>query len=454
MCSYIGTKNGGKNMKSKILSKVIALSLTSLVVFGVGCGTGSKSGETPEETPSGNGKEQTVLTVWAWDDNFNIPVIQKAGEYYAKVNPDVKVEVLSLSKEDVYSKLQTSLAGGGQGLPDIVLLEDYVSGKYLDTFMGSFADLTNELDYSGFIDFKKGAVSFEGKKYGIPFDTGATSLFYRLDYIEEAGYTEADMRNLTWEKYIEIGKAVKDKTGNFMTAEIAANKTSTIRTMMQSAGLWYFDKNGEINIQNNPALKEGMETLKEMKDAGILYDAESAGDRSAALNGGSVASIVNGPWFVGNLKVAEDQVGKWRVAETPKLTTVDSQNASNVGGSSWYILDKSPDKAEAIDLFKQVFTGNLDFYAEILVNQGALTGYKDSLEGEVFEKGDDFFGGQKIYELFADTLSKVPVVNYGGYVAEANDAINAITLGYFDGSISLDDALKNAEEQLKNQLGR
>ena len=48
------------------------------------------------------------------------------------------------------------------------------------------------------------------------FDSGVAALFYRTDLIEQAGYKKEDMQNITWEKYIEIGKAVKAKTGKAM----------------------------------------------------------------------------------------------------------------------------------------------------------------------------------------------------------------------------------------------
>ena len=63
------------------------------------------------------------------------------------------------------------------------------------------------------MDYKLSVMTDGDKIYGVPFDSGVTALFYRKDLIEQAGYTEADMQDITWEKYIEIGKAVKEKTG-------------------------------------------------------------------------------------------------------------------------------------------------------------------------------------------------------------------------------------------------
>ena len=184
-------------------------------------------------------EEEKTITVWAWDDNFNVAVMKEAAEVYAQVSPEsnVNIDVVSLSKEDVYVKLQTALAGGGSGLPDIVLLEDYVSGKYLNTFPDAFADLTDKFDYSQFLQFKVDAVTVDGKTYAVPFDTGATALYYRSDLIQEAGYTDEDMQDLTWDEFIEIGKDVTEKTGVQMIVEIANNKTTLVRAIMQSLSL-------------------------------------------------------------------------------------------------------------------------------------------------------------------------------------------------------------------------
>ena len=299
-------------MKKKLA--VILMSSILAVSSLVGCGNtpASESGTENANTSAAEANTSSdakTITVWAWDDNFNVAVMKKAAEVYKKTNPDanINVDVVSLSKEDVYVKLQTALAGGGSGLPDIVLLEDYVSGKYLNTFPGSFADLTDSFDYSQFLDFKVDAVTVDGKTYAVPFDTGATALYYREDILEQAGYKEEDMQDLTWDEFIKIGKDVTEKTGTPMIVEIANNKTSLVRAMMQSCGLWYYDQNGDINITNNEALKAAFETISEMKEAGILYEAESTEGRAAALNNGQVASVVNAPWFISSIKQAEDQ---------------------------------------------------------------------------------------------------------------------------------------------------
>ena len=66
------------------------------------------------------------------------------------------------------------------------------------------------------------------------------------------------MENLTWDKYIEIGKAVKEKTGKAMLT-LDPSDLGQIRMMMQSAGAWYVKEDGKtVNIADNAVLKEAV----------------------------------------------------------------------------------------------------------------------------------------------------------------------------------------------------
>jgi len=79
------------------------------------------------------------ITIWSWDPNFNIPIMQEAAERYAKDNPKVTFEITDLAKADVEQKLHINLASGvTAGLPDIVLIEDYNAQKYLQSYPGAF----------------------------------------------------------------------------------------------------------------------------------------------------------------------------------------------------------------------------------------------------------------------------------------------------------------------------
>ncbi len=52
------------------------------------------------------------ITIWCWDPNFNVAIMEEAAARYTKANPKVEIEVVSMAKEDVEQKLNTILASG------------------------------------------------------------------------------------------------------------------------------------------------------------------------------------------------------------------------------------------------------------------------------------------------------------------------------------------------------
>jgi lactose/L-arabinose transport system substrate-binding protein len=463
-CSDIQTKikQGGNKMKKR-LGLLLATGMLSFSMILAGCGNSSKesgangaggasgAAETKDEAAT---EETQKITVWAWDDNFNVAVMKTAAEYYKKLNPDanVEIEVISNSKEDIYKKLQTGLASGGKSLPDICLIEDYSIYQYLNSYSKYFYPLNDDVDYSQFSPYKVEVMTYNDKAYGIPFDAGVTGLFYRVDYLEQAGFTAADLEDITWDRFIEIGKQVEEQTGVKMTVANGTNYSSLFRTMMQSAGAWYCDSNGELTITNNEVLKESLETIKKMRDAGIILECADDSTLAGAINDGTTASVINAAWRVSTIKAEPEQSGKWAVASTPRLNNANSVNASNTGGSSWYVLDNGQDKGAIVDFLKAVYAGDIDFYSDILVNQGAVGTYLPAQEGQAYQTEDEFFGGQKVFAEFASWLPEVPSVMYGKNVPESNTAVNTALFSYLQGDISVEEALTQAEDQLKNQI--
>ena len=98
-------------------------------------------------------------------------------------------------------------------LPDVIMIEDYDVQDVLQNYEEEFVALDDRVDYDKYVDYKRKLVEHDGKSYGIPFDCGTAALFYRLDILEQAGFSEADMQNLTWSRYMEIGQQVYQKTG-------------------------------------------------------------------------------------------------------------------------------------------------------------------------------------------------------------------------------------------------
>ncbi len=392
------------------------------------------------------------VTVWCWAPEFNGAAMDEAISRYTAAHPDANITVVTFAKGDMELKLQTQLASGTtEGLPDIVLIEDYGAQKYLLSFPGAFEPLTDKVDYSKFAPYKVALATVEGQTYSLPFDSGASGLFYRTDLLAEAGYKAEDLADITWDQLIEIGKAVKAKTGKPMLS-IDMNDAGAIRIMLQSAGSWYFNEDGSANIKDNAVFKAALTTWVKMLQTPDLYKQVSGwGDYTGAFNNGDVAGVFTGVWMTGGIK-GNNMSGKWGVAPTPKLAGVEGAgHASNLGGSSWYVLSSAPAKDTAIDFLNTVWAGDADFYQKILVGQGAFAAYLPARDGEAYSASDDYFGGQSVWANFSDWQAKIPGVNYGIFTNEADAAVVAQLPGLVAGG-SIDDAIAAIDAQVAQQI--
>lgn len=392
------------------------------------------------------------ITVWCWAPEFNGAAMKAAADAYAKINPDVTVNVVTFDKAALEQKLQTQLASGSSDdLPDIVLIEDYGAQKYLQSFPDAFVPLNDKIDYSQFAPYKVELASLNGKTYSLPFDSGATGLFYRTDLLAEAGFKAEDLQDITWDRFIEIGKQVEAKTGKKMIdADIA--DAGIVRIMLQSAGSWYFTPDGQPNIADNAVLKAALTTYQKILQSGIYKPVSGWNDYTAGFIGGDVASVYTGVWIVGGIKGNAELSGKWGVAPIPKLDGVEgATHFSNLGGSSWYVMSAGKDKDDAIDFLSKVWAKDVDFYQQILVGQGAVGAFLPARTGAAYSSSDPYFSGQPVWQNFSDWITKIPGVNYGIFTNEADAAVLAQIPAIAKGG-SVDDAIKAIDAQVRQQI--
>ncbi|WP_312645406.1 extracellular solute-binding protein [Hydrogenoanaerobacterium sp.] len=441
----------------KLLSVVLSVILVStLAACSGGNVSQAPSPEAPKPETSASEAapaEKEKIVVWAWDKNFNIAAMEEAKKVYTNLNPNVEIEIVEFAQSDIIQKLNTGLgSGSADDMPNIVLIEDYRSQTFLKSFPGSFRDLTGKVNHKDFANFKLGFMTIDGKCYGVPFDAGTTALFYRKDLIEQAGYTEADMQDMTWDKYIEIGKAVKEKTGKYMLT-LDPNDMGQLRIMMQTAGEWYVKPDGAIpNFEGNKALEESAEIYKSMMDSGISKTISEWAQFVGAANGGEVATVPTGCWFTASIAAEASQSGQWRVAPIPRLSkTANSVNASNLGGSSWYVLDKVPGGDTAVDFLAKTFGSDTEFYQTLLTNVGAIGTYTPAQSGAAYDTSVEFFGGQKIYKDISSWTSKIPSVNYGLHTYAFEDIMKAEMQNVMSGT-PVQTALANAQKQAEAQI--
>lgn len=442
------------------IKKLLALLLAGVMVLGLAaCGNsadggGGSNGNQEGLDGGGASSGDKKITIWAWDESFNIKAANVAKEMYAKTNPDLTVEVVTMAQDDIVAKLNTSLSAGSyDGLPDIVLIEDYRIQGYLNAYQDEFADLSDIAKPEDFAEYKTGVNQKDGKMYGIPFDSGVAAVFYRTDYIEDAGYTTADMENLTWDKYIEIGKAVKEKTGKYMLT-LDPSDIGQIRMMLQSAGAWYTDADGNVTIKDNQALKDAINAYKAIVESGISKQVSDWDQFVGAFNNGDVASVPTGCWISPSILKAEDQSGKWAVAAFPKMEgNGDSVNASSIGGAGWYVLKNAGHEETAKAFLKETFASSVDLMNQLASDINLVSTLKAAGTAENYSKGVDFYGGQEIFGDFSKWTNEVPSVNYGEDTYAIEDMMTEAVQAILGGG-DIDETLGSYQTQVEAAVAK
>lgn len=392
------------------------------IFFITGCSSGSTRPVYQAPDASKNG-----IQIWAWDDTFNAKAAQMAASRYQRQHPDMEIKVTTKEREEILSDVKLMLSSQVYDeLPDIIMIEDYDIQDVLQNYRDEFVVLDDVIDYDCYVDYKANLVQYNEIHYGIPFDCGTAALFYRLDIIEKAGFHESDMQNLTWTRYMEIGRQVYEKTGIPMLT-LDPTDMPLVRLIMQSCGKWYVTKDGTTaDIEENQALKQALEIYQELLQKNLGVSVNGWNEFISAFQHGDVATVISGGWIMSSIRANQEQSGLWRVAQIPKVeNNANAVPASNVGGSAWYILKNSKHSEQAKDLMVSMFAQDTDFMDTLVEEIGIIPSMKDLSVLKNYDATDPFFGGQCVTRLLNGFAAMVPVVNYGSKTYEIEKILEA-----------------------------
>lgn len=448
-------------MKKKVISLML---IGAMVASMAACGSngGSDNGNAANgndtsaaaESDGGASEGGNTLTVWTWDPAFNIPAIKEAGNIYKADHPDFELKVVETLSDDCETKLITAAESGDLStLPDIVLMQDNSYQKFVSIYPEAFTDLTDSgIDFSQFAAGKLSYSTVDGKNYGVPFDNGAVIGAYRTDYLEQAGYTIDDLTDIDWNRFIEIAKDVKEKTGKYMLSG-QADSPDMVMEMLQSAGASLFDKDGKPAMTDNAALKECISIYQKMVEEGVYYEVNNWDDYVSSITTGQVAGVINGNWISATIMGMKDTSGKWAITNMPKLIeTPNATNYSNNGGSSWYITSNCKNKDLAIDFLKSTFAGSVKLYENILPTTGAIGTYAPAADSTAYQEPQEFWNNQPIFAKIVDFSLKTPTNNTSPYYYDGRNAIGTQIQNIVNGA-DVDQAIADAQAEVEFTMG-
>ena len=391
---------------------------------------------------AGNAGGTVTVNWWTWDPNQAV-AYEQCLPAFEKANPTIKVKVSQYNVSDYFTKLTSGFVSGDA--PDafmnsVTYLQSYASQrqllplqKYLDR------------DHVDLQSYAIGASAWkykDGKQYALPMDWATGVLYYNKDLLAKAGYTSADIGNLTWSaddggtlwkmaKHLTVDQSgVRGDQPGFTPAKVKTygigNLESTGDPFGQNAWGWLLPGDG-INIPDS----NQWPTVFNYADPRVVKAVQLvrglANDRfSPALNqfttadtqqlgSGNVAMLVGGTWEAstfGSLPNVKVGIAPLPAGSTGKRALMSNSNGNNIWAGS-----KHPDQtwkwvsyqeSEACQTTAAEYNGS--FFPSI-------GGSMDALGKQQTGKGVDF-------SVFTDYVKKnelfpCPVYNNGAALTDA-----------------------------------
>ncbi len=417
---------------------------------------GENGGDSGTNNVSQSGDENT-LTIYAWDENFNIPAIQAAADDYREnVNPDfelnISVQSGSTDIETLIKQVGTTGESAYSELPDLVLFQDHAIEKYVHDYPDVWQSIDDiDINWDDFAAEKIAYSTVDGVHYGVPMDAGTVIAAYRVDLLEAAGHTIDELEGCTWDEFLDIGEDVYNATGKYMMV-MNADGNDLPYMMMQAEGQSQF-KDGEPYLVGNETLTEICNVILEACERNVCYLANDWDDYTQnVIQGDMTAGIMNGNWIIPTMKLVEANAGKWEITSSLPTLNGGGGYAAN-GGSSIYLTANCSNSDLAKDFLAYTFGGSTVTYDNALLNGGVVSTYTPAGESDVYNEGVDFFNGTAVYAQIAEMTPNVPVIEQSSYHYTLRSQLSAALINVRDNGADLESALSDAENQVRFEMG-
>lgn len=336
---------------------------TILLIIGLAGCTNDSSND------SGDKQEMDVWYSLSGDNGKNF---EKLVDEYNEQSDDYHMNAIY---QGDYEDTMTKIRAAGEDDAPALLMASGTPRKYLSEqdFVVPVQEFIDDEDYDT-SDFNEGVISrytIDDKLYSMPFSASNAIMYYNKDMFEEAGLDPEDPPT-TFEEYEEVGKQIKDETGN-IAFSFGGLPGWYFEELLTNQGAQFFDN--ENGYEDTPT-----ETLVGEEEGQEIFDwvSRMVDDGSYKYYGGDG---VEGPFLSEDLAMhfsssagirenVDDAPFEVGTAPFPVPEGTDPVGAQ-VGGNSMYITDKVPeeDREGAFEFLKHLSS------PEVQAEWSSMTGY-------------------------------------------------------------------------------
>jgi lactose/L-arabinose transport system substrate-binding protein len=393
-----------------------------------------------------------TLTVWGFEGTLD--GIQSQVQAFNQKYPDVLVNIQSFDYETVHTNLLNAIVAG-TGAPDLCAIDVLRLTQYVDGLVDLSAHRAEYEDY--FVPPVLDLGSYQGKLYGLATDSEPMGLLYRKDLWDQYGIAEEDIE--TWADLAEAGNTVNQDSGGAVALyAMVANSAYVYEMLAIEQGFpgYYFDETDTKVIVDDPKAIAAAEVLKQLWDSkGVVHNPgadEYSDEMIVLLKSGKVASQMVGPaWYPFYLTQQMPELsGKWRLMRAPAI-----ESGGPRVGYAYPTIFVMPSQSQQQDLaWEFEIMGTTGDGARTLFDLTHILPADAALLEEIESQPDEYFGGQKTFELWGEIARDAPKVFFGTGFTEAQDIIGNHMQQILSGEKSAEDGMREAAAEMRSKLNK
>ncbi|MCU6711304.1 sugar ABC transporter substrate-binding protein [Paenibacillus sp. J5C_2022] len=433
-------------MKSGKKLATLALSMTLLTGSLAACSS-DNSNSNPKNSGSDkqDNKQITLRMIESLTSPSRTEIIQASIDKFEEQNPDIKVELISPPFDQADNKIRTML-GAKQEL-DVLEVRDLNVAEFVNN---GYVEPLNELtkswdDFSTVTAVAQSVATVGDKLYFIPNGLYQRQLFYRADWLKDAGLEVPTTYEEIVNASIKLTDTANNRYGFSFRGGPGAN--SVPDTMIQAYNSEIINVDDAMflkdggTIYSSPEAKSALELYLKLYKEGSPPDSINWGfqEQVQAFTSGVTAFLLQDPDVIQVLADGMEE-GTWATAPMP--TGPAGKALIAAGGAGWGISTNSKNKEAAWKLI--AFLSSPEENTALSKSHGTVPIHSSATEDEFFQSGP--------YKTLLDMTNKPDTfINYkppfqypanGKWGTVAMESGQAMLLG----QTSLDDTLKQWDD--------
>lgn len=427
----------------KFMSVLLSVALITAMLAGCGLSLSDNGGSS-----SGGDGGKTQLTFWAGLTGDDQQAMADMVDTFNSEQDEIEVEFYSVTWGEIFTRF--SAASNTENGPDVMLMHPTDLPSYAARDMITpLDDLAESVGISGddYSDVIWQGNQVDGQQYGIPLDYHCMSLFLNMDAFEAAGLTADDARVTSVEEFNDLCE--KLTTDDQFAVGLGSNYAHTYRywygLLSQAGGNFLNDDMTEAAF-NSAEGEEALDFLASWVKNGYAPEAEA--DIDADWLGGTIAMVIEGPWFV---PTAMESGMNFATVEFPQVL---GENA--VWGSSHTITvprydDRSEEKTAATETFiKWLVDNSFNWSAQ----SGQIPANSQIRESEDYKNLDlypyaEAFMNQADYVVYEPLCPGTSEFGADNELSPVANAVYSVISGESDSKTALSDAATSVDNILQ-----